>query len=131
VNGFLLDANVALRATTTVSLSRAALRAIERGPTFLSVVSYWEVLIKSMKGKLAAGAPQLWWRTMLEHLAATPLPLLPDHVTEIARLPPIHSDPFDRALIAQAQLEELVLVTTDSVIGEYSNTRLRVLVSAS
>ena len=52
VKGYLLDANVALRATVDpASLSPAVRRAIARGPTFLSVVSYWEVLLKSMKGQ--------------------------------------------------------------------------------
>jgi PIN domain nuclease of toxin-antitoxin system len=93
----------------------------------LSVVSYWEVLLKSMKGKLEVGDPKRWWQDTVEQLAATPLPLRPDHISEISGLPPIHSDPFDRALIAQAQVEELVLVTTDGAIGKYASGRLRVL----
>ena len=60
-------------------------------------------------------------------MAATQLPLKPSHVEEILSLPPIHADPFDRALIAQAQAEKLVLVTTDASIARYASSRLRIL----
>jgi PIN domain nuclease of toxin-antitoxin system len=50
-----------------------------------------------------------------------------DHVSEIYRLEPIHQDPFDRALIAQATAEDLVLVTADREIAKYASARLRVI----
>ena len=55
--------------------------AIETGPTALSVVSYWEVMLK---------------QTALSDFAATLLPLRSDHIAEVYNLPPIHQDPFDR-----------------------------------
>ena len=51
----------------------------ERGPNQLSVISYWEVLLKAGKGKLMS-ATQAWWQTAQTDLAATTLPLRPDHV---------------------------------------------------
>ena len=128
MNGYLLDANVALRAAVrSASLSPGARGAIRRGPNYLSVVSYWEVVLKSAKGKLDVGDPRNWWLGTLDQLAATPLPLRPNHITEICNLPPIHQDPFDRALIAQATVEDLTLVTTDEAIAEYAGERFRVL----
>jgi hypothetical protein len=49
-------------------------------------------------------------------VAATALPLQPRHVAELLALPPLHSDPFDRALTAQATAEELALLTADGEI---------------
>jgi len=131
VNGYLLDSNIALRATSqAASLSSNVRRAIERGPSYLSVVSYWEIVLKAMKGKLSVGDPRLWWQDTVDQLAATPLPLRADHVGGIVGLPPIHQDPFDRALIAQAQIDDLVLVTTDDAIAEYATKRFPVLLSS-
>ena len=93
------------------------------GPNVLSVVSYWEVLLKSMKGNLRVGDPHSWWHDALEQLGGTPLALRPDHVAEIYTLPPIHMDPFDRILIAQAAVEDLDLVTLDAQIPLYASTR--------
>src|ERR1035441_4484641 len=73
------------------------------------------------------GDPRNWWLETLDQLAATPLPLRPNHITEICNLPPIHQDPFDRALIAQATVEDLTLVTTGGAIAEYAGERFRVL----
>jgi len=102
-------------------------RAVLRGPNVLSVVSYWEVLLKSMKGNLRVGDPRSWWHDALEQLAGTPLALRPDHVAEIYTLPPIHKDPFDRVLIAQAAVEYLALVTLDAEIPLYASARFRVV----
>lgn len=59
--------------------------------------------------------------------AATVLLLRPVHIAEIHGLPFIHQDPFDRALIAQATVEDLVLVTTDEEIAQYASRRLRII----
>ncbi len=129
MNGHLLDTCVALIATVrSASLSLESREAIERGPNFLSVVSYWEVMLKSMKGTLKVGAPRAWWLDTLDQLAATPVPLRAEHINSIYHLRPIHQDPFDRALIAQAMVDDLTLITIDSVIPQYSSERFRVIV---
>ena len=128
MNGYLLDTNAALIALTDPDRLPGAVRtALLAGPNVLSVVSYWEVLLKSMKGNLKVGDPRTWWRDALDQLAATPLALRPEHVAEVYALPPHHKDPFDRVLIAQATAEELELVTTDSEIPRYASARLRVV----
>jgi len=117
VSGYLLDTNAALLALADPNrLSRATRRAVLSGPAVLSVVSYWEVVLKTMKGNLDAGDPRGWWHDALDQLAASSLPLRPEHVAGACALPPVHKDPFDRILIAQAMAEELELVTTDGKI---------------
>lgn len=93
----------------------------------MSVVSYWEVLLKSMKGTLKVGDPRTWWSDAIEQLAATPLVLRPQHIAGVYALPPIHKDPFDRVLIAQAIVENLDLVTIDGEIPRYASAECRVV----
>ena len=125
--GYLLDTNAALIALTNpAKLSRRVRKAVLMGPNHLSVVVYWEVLLKTMKGALDVGEPRTWWLDALDQLAATPLVLRPEHVSEVSALPPIHKDPFDRVLIAQAMVEDLTLLTRDEEIPRYASERFRV-----
>jgi PIN domain nuclease of toxin-antitoxin system len=125
VKGCLIDTNVALLATIKPeALTQRVRRAIEARPVFLSTISFWEVVLKSMKRSLDVGDPRNWWKIALEDLAATPMLLAPDHIAEIYNLPPLHTDPFDRALIAQATVAGLDLATTDAQIARYSSDRL-------
>jgi PIN domain nuclease of toxin-antitoxin system len=127
-NGFLLDTCSALLALSEPdALSTTARNAILAGPNLLSVVSYWEVMFKSMKGTLDVGDPRTWWFEALEQLAAAPLILRPQHIAGVFGLPPIHKDPFDRILIAQATAEGLALVSPDIEIARYASKGLRVV----
>lgn len=126
--GYLLDTNAALIALTNpAKLSRRVRKAVLTGPNHLSVVVYWEVLLKTMKGALDVGDPRTWWLDAIDQLAATPLVLRPEHVSEVSALPPIHKDPFDRVLVAQAIVEDLTLLTTDGEIPRYASDRFRVV----
>ena len=128
IRGYLLDTHTAIWALDTPeSLTSSARKAVLTGPNFLSVLSYWEVMIKSMKGTLDVGDPRLWWREAVEQLAATILPLRPEHVAAVFGLSPIHKDPFDRILIAQAAVEGLALVSMDAEIARYGSEGLRVV----
>lgn len=125
---FLLDTAVALVALRSPEqLSPGLRKALTRGPHCLSVLSYWEVIVRTAIGKLDVGDPRLWWSDAVESLAARVLPVRPEHVAALHELPPIHKDPFDRMLIAQAIAEGLVLVTTDRAMAQYAGDRLRVL----
>ncbi len=106
-------------------LSSQVRKAIERGPAFLSVVAYWEVMIKSMKGTLDVGDPRQWFNLTVEDLALRPLLFRPEHIAAIYPLVPMHQDPFDRALIAQAIAENLTLLTTGATIPAYASTPRR------
>ena len=126
--GYLLDTHTAIWALDTPELlSASARKAVLAGPNVLSVLSYWEVMLKSMKGALDVGDPRAWWLDALDQLAATPLHLRPQHVAGVYALPPVHKDPFDRMLIAQATAEGLALVSTDKEIARYASKSLRVV----
>jgi PIN domain nuclease of toxin-antitoxin system len=126
--GYLLDTCTALLALSQPdALSSAARKAVLTGPNILSVVSYWEVVLKSMKGTLDVGDPRAWWVDALDELAATPLVLKPQHIAGVCGLPPMHKDPFDRVLIAQAASEGLTLVSPDADIARYASKALRIV----
>jgi PIN domain nuclease of toxin-antitoxin system len=108
-------------------LTKGVRRALDRGPAFLSVMAYWEVMIKSMNGTLQVGDPRQWWQETLLALSLLPLSWRPEHVSELYGLPPIHRDPFDRAMIAQAIAEDLVLLTADTQIPKYASGRFQPL----
>lgn len=128
MNGYLLDTNVALLATATPErLTPKSRAAVRKGSASLSVISYWEVVVKAMKGALDVGDPREWWRETVDALGLQPLLFRPDHIAEIYNLPAIHQDPFDRALIAQAIVEGLTLVTTDTEIPKYRSERFQVV----
>ena len=129
MNGYLLDTSFALIGLASPErISSVVRNAVDEGPVYLSVLSYWEVLLKSMKGKLDVGEPRSWWADALDKLSATPVPLRPNHIAAIRELPPIHQDLFDRALIAQALVEDLTFVTLDSEITKYASEQFRVLI---
>jgi PIN domain nuclease of toxin-antitoxin system len=127
VTGNLLDTNAVLRALTRPSsLKRDVRRAIEAGPNVLSTVTYWEIVLKAMKGLLEVDDLRTWWPDALDQLVATPLVLRPEHVAELQTLPPLHKDPFDRMLVAQAAVEGLTLLTTDREVKRYASDRIRI-----
>lgn len=86
----------------------------------LSVVSVWEVAIKTATGKLTLSADLD--QVIKGVQRQNPLRILPvelAHTLEIRSLPPIHKDPFDRMLVAQAIAENAVLLTDDPLIRQY------------
>ncbi len=95
-----------------------ALEAIEdrSNNVFVSVVSAWEIEIKAAKGKLELP-------TDLDSAFAAQsfvhLPVTMKHAYAVETLPPHHRDPFDRMIIAQAHLEGMTLVTSDTEIPRY------------
>lgn len=92
----------------------------EASEIFVSVGSIWEVATKVAKGRLEI--PGDLETYVDERLAANrwvPLSIDRRHVIRAASLPVIHRDPFDRILIAQAQLDDMPIVTTDAAITRY------------
>jgi len=83
---------------------------------FLSAVVVWEVAIKRSLGKLEA--PEDLRATLLG-AGVLPLPIDLEHAARVERLPWHHRDPFDRLIIAQAQVEDAVVVSHDSAFDAY------------
>ncbi|MEH2043489.1 type II toxin-antitoxin system VapC family toxin [Nostoc sp.] len=87
---------------------------------FLSVVSAWEIVIKNKLGKLNLPEPvEEYIPSRLAINRFESLPIQMSHVLQVASLPSIHRDPFDRILIAQSQVENLPIVTIDQKITQY------------
>jgi PIN domain nuclease of toxin-antitoxin system len=82
----------------------------------VSAASVWETAIKQALGKLDAPEP-LGEAALAEGFE--PLSVTFNHAERAGGLPPHHRDPFDRMLIAQAQLEDLTIVTGDPAFGPY------------
>jgi PIN domain nuclease of toxin-antitoxin system len=87
----------------------------------LSAVSAWEIAIKASLGRFAIrGDIAAFVNSNVTASGFEVLPLLIEHALRVASLPDHHRDPFDRALVAQAQVEDLALLTTDRAISRYS-----------
>jgi PIN domain nuclease of toxin-antitoxin system len=87
---------------------------------FLSLVSAWEIIIKNKLGKLTLPEPvEQYIPSRLSINRFESLPIQMSHVLQVASLPSIHRDPFDRILIAQSQVENLPIVTIDQLITQY------------
>lgn len=87
---------------------------------FLSTASIWEMQIKFQLGKLTRQEPLA--DSIKKQQAENSLHILSvalEHVLALEGLPMHHKDPFDRMLVAQAKVEDLVLVTHDSQLGKY------------
>ena len=90
------------------------------GELFLSIASAWELAIKAGLGKISL--PRKVRSFVAEGCRAANISLVGidlAHLDELERLPLHHRDPFDRLLVAQAQLEELVLITNDEMLSAY------------
>ncbi|MBC8456515.1 MAG: type II toxin-antitoxin system VapC family toxin [Deltaproteobacteria bacterium] len=120
---FLLDTHVFLwMAAEPERMSEKATECIMNADNtlYLSIVSLWEMQIKTQLGKLALDVPldQLWRRQQIE-AGILLLSAREEHVWELGNLPQIHRDPFDRLLIAQSQYEKMALISADGIIARY------------
>jgi len=119
---FLLDTHLLLWAAGKPNRLSAAARKLIDAPAnelLFSAASIWEVAIKRGFGRKDFQVnPRLLRRGLLDN-GYEELPILSDHVVAIESLPPIHKDPFDRLLVAQATVEGITLLTSDSVLAQY------------
>lgn len=98
--------------------ARVLLQRAETEP-MVSAASLWEVAIKSGLGRTDFSVdPRVLRRGLLEN-GYSELDVTGAHATAVDLLPPIHEDPFDRILVAQAQIEGLTLLTTDEIVARY------------
>lgn len=123
----LLDTHVALWAITDSPRLTQPVRSLiadEANTVFVSAASLWEIAIKF---GLARGGPKdmplsaAQALTYFEAAGFVMLPVTAQHAVAVGNLPPLHSDPFDRILVAQAMTEPFRLVTHDPIVGSYSD----------
>jgi PIN domain nuclease of toxin-antitoxin system len=92
---------------------------------FVSLASCWEISIKHSIGRLTLDMPlDQMFHDGIEGNGLTCLDINRQHLLELPKLPPAHGDPFDRLLIAQARVENLILVSNDRALDAYSVQRL-------
>lgn len=84
-----------------------------------SAASLWEVAIKRGLGREDLKVDARLLRRGLLDNGYSELPIISDHVVATESLPPIHKDPFDRVLVAQATIEGVTLLTIDSLVAQY------------
>jgi len=119
----LLDTSVVLRiATEKQKLNARALELLSARSSvlYLSSASVWEIALKFARGNLPLHAePAVLVPQMIEGLQLQPIAISYPHAIEAARLPRYHQDPFDRMLIAQANVEGMILLTSDRIFKKY------------
>jgi PIN domain nuclease of toxin-antitoxin system len=90
-----------------------------RNEVYYSAANLWEIAIKS---GLRRADFRIDLEALMEALGASgflELPITAMHAAGVARLPPIHKDPFDRLLVAQSMAEPMTLLTNDAVLADY------------
>ena len=99
--------------------SRRRIIAFPSNNVFVSIASIWEMAIKISVGKLSLAKP---FADVIKQIGVEDieiLPILPKHTLQVSTLPFHHRDPFDRIIIAQAQIENLPIMTNDGDFGNY------------
>jgi len=118
----LLDTHIAMWTffqQRRLSVKARSLIEDRQNSLIFSTASLWEIAIKRALGKREFQFdPRVLRRAMLDD-GYEELPVLGQHAVEVDSLPPIHKDPFDRILIAQAMVEGITLLTPDPVIAKY------------
>jgi len=100
-------------------LSAPARRLIDSCEVYVSASTIWEISIKAALGKLAADPAEVL--AALGPAGFAELPVTGEHASRVARLPPLHRDPFDRLLVAQALTEPMRLLTSDATLAGYGD----------
>jgi PIN domain nuclease of toxin-antitoxin system len=121
----LLDTHVALWAILDDPRLPSSARSLiaDRANTILvSVASVWEITIKFALARGGTNDMLLSGEHALKFFRGSGcavLPITAEHVVAVGLLPPLHRDPFDRLLVAQAHVETLRLITSDMAVGAY------------
>ncbi|MCX5866766.1 MAG: type II toxin-antitoxin system VapC family toxin [Proteobacteria bacterium] len=99
--------------------ARGIMRNVENR-LFLSAASGWEIAIKAKLGRIRLPQnPQGFVARQLSANAIESFPIQMGHALHTFTLPPYHRDPFDRIIVAQAQLEKLTVLSSDPQIARY------------
>ncbi len=118
----LLDTHLLLWAAGEPDRLSADARSLIDNPEnelLFSAASLWEVAIKRGLGRRDLKVDARLLRRGLLDNGYGELPIISDHVVAIESLPTLHKDPFDRVLVAQATVECVTLLTTDSLVAQY------------
>ena len=118
----LLDTHLLLWAASEPERLSAKARALLLDPNnqlLFSAASLWKISIKNSLARADFKVdPRRLWRLLLVN-GYRELPVRSEHTVAVNELPPLHKDPFDRILIAQARAEGLLLLTVDKAVAKY------------
>lgn len=118
---YLLDTCTLLWMTNEPERLSHAATSLWRDPEQMiavSVINYWEIAIK--KEKLGIhNVAWFWEHRVLPYVDLEPIQMRESHITDPLLLPQLHKDPFDRMLVAQARVENMILITPDESIRAY------------
>ena len=92
---------------------------IQNSENYVSVVSLWEVAIKMNLNKFSFHGGFQAFRELVRNNGFNVLPIKDEYMVKLFDLPFIHSDPFDRLLIAKTIVENMTIITTDENIQKY------------
>lgn len=107
------------RGDRTVSQRQRSAIAAE-GDVWISAASAWEIAIKHAMGRLTLPVPvNQFVRELRERYQFKSLPIDEESALLVAKLPPLHRDPFDRILVSQAIVNGLTIVTPDPAVTDY------------
>jgi PIN domain nuclease of toxin-antitoxin system len=116
----LLDSHTLIWAADDPAKLTALAQALLQDPShdrLVSAASLWEIAIKFSLGRLPLSLPyRLWMDMAIADLGLILLPITLDHAERQASLPWHHRDPFDRLLVAQAQVESMPIVSADAIL---------------
>lgn len=115
---YLLDTHVLLWLNSDIGrISQPVIAALDLADqVYYSAASVWELSIKQSIGKIHLGAPI---SSFVEQSRFLELPVTTAYAEAAAKLPLHHRDPFDRMLVIQAMIEDLVLITADRRLSDY------------
>jgi PIN domain nuclease of toxin-antitoxin system len=124
----LLDSHTLLwAADAPARLSSPAIAVLQSSSNdlLLSAATIWEIAIKVGQGKLRLSVPYgQWMDRAISDLGLIVLPINVQYGDVLTRLPFHHRDPFDRLLVAQAQVENVSIISGDSVLDLYGISRV-------
>lgn len=118
----LLDTHILLWLSTSshrISEDARELLAHPDNELVFSAASIWEVAIKTSIGREDFKIDPRWLRRAYLDNGYTELPIHGQHAVAVVGLPPLHKDPFDRLLVAQATVEGILLLTGDALVAQY------------
>jgi PIN domain nuclease of toxin-antitoxin system len=121
----LLDTHILLWATASPDrLPKKVLALINdaHNELFYSAASIWEIVIINSLGRKDFRIDPRLFRAALEDHGYQQIPITCEHVLLVQGLPPLHKDPFDRLLVAQASVEGMGLLTLDQAVIDYGGT---------
>ncbi len=120
----LLDTHLLLWAVAKSRRLPKAARPLLEDPgneVFFSAASLWEIVIKAALRRADFKVDVALLRPALAEMGFEELPVTGAHAETLARLPPVHKDPFDRMLVAQSLAEPLILLTNDAALQTYGD----------